>query len=84
MSSGADARRELVKALRKAAKDCGLASEQLPKDTASRQKVQELAGKAAASNGGGFYLTSESCGVVGQPLQEKTAVAFVDESEGTS
>ena len=51
MSSGADGRRELVKALRKAAKDCGLSSEQVPRDTASRDKVQELAGKAAASNG---------------------------------
>ena len=48
IASGADARRELVKALRKAAKDCGLPSEQLPRDTASRDKVQELARKAAA------------------------------------
>ena len=46
MASGADDRRELVKCLRKAAKDCGLPSEQLPRDTASRDKVQELARQA--------------------------------------
>jgi hypothetical protein len=51
MASGAHGRRELVKCLRKAAKDCGLPSAQLPRDTASRDKVQELARQAAASNG---------------------------------
>ena len=46
-----ETRRGLVKTLRQAAKNCGLPTEELPRDTAARDKVQELARKTAASNG---------------------------------
>lgn len=47
----AEARRIQVQALRQAAKACGVPTAQLPRDTASREKVTELAEKAAVSNG---------------------------------
>ena len=45
------ASRQHVKSLRKAARGCGFSPEELCKDSASREKVQELARKVAASDG---------------------------------